>query len=189
MILTFLQLFFYFDLWFDFSFRFFSFLIGCNFLFWFWLIVRLFFFIFELSYWLRLLFFSFWFYGLTFLFNFRALLLVATFFFYFDYRCGGLREKQIHGQRFPQIQSNNISLSRESIKNLDLIIFCLRQISQIWVFNNLWIFNQVEPPPGVNIWSVNRWSTFRGKPISRLFGRDRRWIYYKSLPFLRIFPP
>ena len=142
MILTFLQLFFYFDLWFDFSFRFFSFLIGCDFL-----------------------------------------------FFYFDYCCGGHREKQIHGQRFPQIQSNNISLSRESIENLDLIIFCLRQICPILVFNNLWIFNQVEPPPGVNIWSVNRWSTFRGKPISRLFGRDRRWIYYKSLPFLRIFPP
>ena len=85
------------------------------------------------------------------------------FLFYFDYCCGGHREKQIHGQRFPQIQSNNISLSRESIENLELIIFCLRQISQILVFNNLWIFNQVEPPPGVNIWSVNRWSTFRGK--------------------------
>ena len=144
MILTFLQLFFYFDLWFDFSFRFFSFLIGCDFL-----------------------------------------------FFYFDYCCGGHREKQIRGQRFPQIQFSidNNSLSRESTENLDLIVFCLRKISQIWVFNNLWIFNQVEPPPGVNIWSVNRWSTFRGKPISRLFGRDRRWIYYKSLPFLRIFPP
>ena len=148
-----------------FSFWFLSFLIGCDFPFLFWFMVRLFFLIFELSYWLRLS------------------------FLFFDYCCGGHREKQIHGQRFPQIQSNNISLSRESIENLDLIIFCLRQICPILVFNNLWIFNQVEPPPGVNIWSVNRWSTFRGKPISRLFGRDRRWIYYKSLPFLRIFPP
>ena len=84
-----------------------------------------------------------------------------------------------------QFSIDNISLSRESTENLDLIVFCLRKISQIWVFNNLWIFNQVEPPPGVNIWSVNRWSTFRGKPISRLF--DPCWKRF-NMNILQISP-